>query len=148
MDDEVDEIETEDVVDEVPDELEEETLPSYTYLIKNGHIMSMTDGREAMVQAVDKILRTERFVYPIYDDQYGNDFEELLGKDFDYAEVEVDRMLTEALEADDRVTDVSIDSIAKIDSTTLKVVGSCETIYGTIPVESEVGLDESGSTGD
>ncbi|NLR08658.1 MULTISPECIES: DUF2634 domain-containing protein [Lactobacillaceae] len=143
MDDELEEVETEDVVDEVEDEVEEETLPSRTYRVQNDRIIAMTDGQSAMVQAVDKILRTERFVYPIYDDQYGNDLGELIGKDFDYAEVEVDRMLTEALEADDRVTDVSIDETERVDSTTLKVIGSCETIFGTIPIESEVTLSES-----
>ena len=142
-DDGLEEVETEDVVDEVEDEVEEETLPSYTYMVRDGRIISMVDGQAAMVQAVDKILRTERFVYPIYDDQYGNDFEELIGKDFDYAEVEVDRMLTEALEADDRVTDVSIDETERVDATTLRVAGSCETIFGTIPIESEVTLSES-----
>ena len=143
MDDELEEVETDDVVDEVEDEVEEETLPSRTYRVQSGRIIAMTDGQAAMVQAVDKILRTERFVYPIYDDQYGNDLGELIGKDFDYAEVEVDRMLTEALEADDRVTDVSIDETERVDSTTLKVTGSCETIFGTIPIESEVTLSES-----
>lgn len=143
MDDELEEVETDDVVDEVDDEVEEETLPSRTYRVQNGRIIAMTDGQAAMVQAVDKILRTERFVYPIYDDQYGNDLGELIGKGFDYAEVEVERMLTEALEADDRVTDVSVDEIEQIDSTTLKATGSCETIFGTIPIESEVILNES-----
>ncbi|WP_308707538.1 DUF2634 domain-containing protein [Levilactobacillus yiduensis] len=142
-DDELEEVETEDVVDEVEDEVEEETLPSYTYLVRDGRVISMVDGQAAMVQAVDKILRTERFVYPIYDDQYGNDLSELIGKDFDYAEVEVDRMLTEALEADDRVTDVSIDETERVDATTLRVAGFCETIFGAIPIESEVTLSES-----
>ena len=137
-----DEIEL-DVADEMDDDLEEETLPSYTYLVKNGRIRSMTDGHDAMIQAVDKILRTERFVFPIYDEDYGNDFNELLGKEFDYAEVEVERMLGEALYADDRVTDVSVDEIQKTDSTTLTVTGTVETIFGTIPIESEVMLGES-----
>lgn len=140
--DEEDEIEL-DVEDELEDDLEEETLPSRTYLVKNGHIRSMTDGRTAMVQAVDKILRTERFVFPIYDEDYGNDLDELLGKEFDYAEVEVERMLEEAMYADDRVTDVRVDDVQKTDSTVLKVMGTVETIFGTIPIESEVTLGES-----
>lgn len=141
--DEVEEVEDDGVIDEIDDDIEEETLPSYTYQVKGGRIISMVDGQTAMIQAVDKILQTERFVYPIYDEQYGNDFEELIGKDFGYAETEIDRMLREAMLADDRVTDVSVDSIEKVDSTTLQVIGSCETIYGTIPIESEVTLSES-----
>lgn len=142
--DEVDEIEDdESVIDELDDEIEEETSPSRTYRVKNGRIVSMVDDQDAMIQAVDKILRTERFVFSIYDEQYGNDFEELLGKGFDYAKVEIERMLTEALEADDRVIDVSVDSIEQTDSVTLTVSGFCETIFGTIPIESEVSLSES-----
>ncbi|WP_211089600.1 DUF2634 domain-containing protein [Levilactobacillus tujiorum] len=141
MDDE-EEIEL-DVEDETDDDLEEETLPSRTYLVKNGRIQSMIDGREAMVQAIDKILRTERFVFPIYTEDYGNDFNELLGKDFDYAEVEVERMLEEAMYADDRVTDVRVDDVQKMNSTTLMVSGTVETIFGTVPIESEVTLGES-----
>ncbi|WP_051413245.1 DUF2634 domain-containing protein [Levilactobacillus namurensis] len=142
MDDELDL----EVVDEVEDDLEEETLPSRTYLVTNGRIRSMTDGRQAMVQAIDKILRTERFVYPIYDEDYGNDFTELLGKDMDYAKVEAERMLEEALYADDRVTDVAVDDIEQVDATTLVVTGTVETIFGTFPVESEVALGESTDT--
>lgn len=141
MDDE-EEIEL-DVEDETDDDLEEETLPSRTYLVKNGRIQSMIDGREAMVQAIDKILRTERFVFPIYTEDYGNDFNELLGKEFDYAEVEVERMLEEAMYADDRVTDVRVDDVQKMNSTTLMVSGTVETIFGTVPIESEVTLGES-----
>lgn len=122
---------------------EEETLPSRTYLVKNGRIQSMTDGRKAMIQAIDKILRTERFVFPIYTEDYGNDFNELLGKEFDYAEVEVERMLEEAMYADDRVTDVRVDDVQKMNSTTLMVSGTVETIFGTVPIESEVTLSES-----
>nr|WP_097546568.1 DUF2634 domain-containing protein [Levilactobacillus brevis] len=141
MDDE-EEIEL-DVEDETDDDLEEETLPSRTYLVKNGRIQSMIDGREAMVQAIDKILRTERFVFPIYTEDYGNDFNELLGKELDYAEVEVERMLEEAMYADDRVTDVRVDDVQKMNSTTLMVSGTVETIFGTVPIESEVTLGES-----
>lgn len=141
MDDE-EEIEL-DVEDETDDDLEEETLPGRTYLVKNGRIQSMTDGREAMIQAIDKILRTERFVFPIYTEDYGNDFNELLGKEFDYAEVEVERMLEEAMYADDRVTDVRVDDVQKMNSTTLMVSGTVETIFGTVPIESEVTLSES-----
>lgn len=141
MDDE-EEIEL-DVEDETDDGLEEETLPSRTYLVKNGRIQSMTDGRKAMIQAIDKILRTERFVFPIYTEDYGNDFNELLGKEFDYAEVEVERMLEEAMYADDRVTDVRVDDVQKMNSTTLMVSGTVETIFGTVPIESEVTLSES-----
>lgn len=115
--------------------------PSKTYRVVNGRILTMTDGREAMIQAIDKILRTERFVYPIYDDQYGNDLEQLFGKSFAYAIVEVERMVKEALLSDDRVLSVNIASIEQVDKNILKVTGSCTTIFGQVPIGNEVRIE-------
>lgn len=143
MNDETETLDDLEVVDVIDDEVTEETLPSLTYRIKNGRILDMTDGREAMIQAVDKILKTDRFTYPIYDDQYGNDLSELFGKDFEYAKVEVKRMLKEALEADERVTDVAVNTIEQTDSTTLFVTATVSTIYGDLPIESEVTMSGS-----
>lgn len=117
--------------------------PTLTYQVKNGRILNHVDGHEAMIQGVDKILKTDRFVYPIYDQQYGNDFSELFGKSFSYAVVEVKRMLTEALLADSRINSVDIESVTKTDLNTLIVIGSCQTIYGNIPIKSEVSVNES-----
>ncbi|QYN57671.1 DUF2634 domain-containing protein [Lactobacillus panisapium] len=134
MDDE--DIDTDDDDDET---LEDE--PTLTFKIENGRIRSKIDEQDAMIQAVDKILRTERLVYPIYSDQYGNDLNDLIGKDMNYAKVEVERMLKEALLADDRVTAVKIDKIDQIDSDTLAVSGICTTVYGDINIDSEVSVD-------
>jgi len=117
--------------------------PTKTYEIKNGRILNKFDGHEAMIQAVNKILKTERFVYPIYNNQYGNDFFELFGKSFDYATVEVERMVKEALLADERVLTVTVDDIEIVDRTILKVHGSCTTIYGNIDIESEVSVNDA-----
>lgn len=132
-----------DFQDVIGDEVEEVTLTSRTYKLSDGRILGMIDDYDAMVQAIDKIMRTERFVFPIYLEQYGNDFIELLGKGFDYATVEVERMLTEACEADDRVDDVVVDSIERVDATTLAVVATVNTIHGQVNVDTEVSVGES-----
>ena len=121
--------------------------PSLTYQVKHNRIIGKVDHQQAMVQAVDKILRTSRFVFPIYDDQYGNDFEQLFGKSMTYARVEVERMLKEALLADDRVLKVQVDELKQVNATTLAVHGWCETIFGNVPITSEVIVNESGRTG-
>lgn len=143
MDNDIEEIDGLTIQDEIEDDLEEVTLPSKTYHVKDGRIVEMTDEREAMIQAVDKILYTDRFVFVIYDEQYGNDLSELLGKDFDYAEVEIERILEEAFYADDRIEDVTIDEINRTDEVTLSVVGSVETIFGQLPIESEVLINDT-----
>ena len=50
--------------------IEEVVLPSYTYQVKNGRIHGYIDGLEAMRQAVEKILLTERFEWVIYSSNY------------------------------------------------------------------------------
>lgn len=142
-DDEVDNAELEDE-DVDTDEDDDETLddePTLTFKVENGRIRGKIDEQKAMIQAVDKILRTERLVYPIYSDQYGNDLNELIGKDMAYAKVEVERMTQEALLADDRVTDVDIEEVTPVDSGTLAVKGTCTTVYGRIDIDSEVSVE-------
>lgn len=155
MDDDDNIIVTEDDDNEVTDpNLDDEDLdgdddeqlddePTLTFKVENGRIRGKVDELPAMVQAVDKILRTERLVYPIYSDQYGNDLNDLIGKDIGYAKVEAERMIKEALLADDRVTDVEIDTIDQKNKDTLVVTGTCFTVFGNIAIDSEVTIDES-----
>ncbi|MEE6715776.1 DUF2634 domain-containing protein [Schleiferilactobacillus harbinensis] len=116
----------------------EVTAPSLTYRVINGRIVGMIDGQDAARQAIDKILRTERFVWHIYDDQYGNDLAELLGKEMPYVKAEVQRMLMEALKADDRVNDVRVDKIEQTGSDELSVFATVTTQFGLLNIESEV----------
>lgn len=116
---------------------DEQEFPTLTFLVKNGRIRSKVDELPAMVQAVDKILRTERFVYPIYSDQYGSDIEELVGENMDYAKVEVERMIEEALEADERVTEVEITDLL-VNQDILEVYVRVSTVYGDFSTKSEV----------
>ncbi|WP_460025970.1 DUF2634 domain-containing protein [Lactobacillus gasseri] len=119
---------------------EENQNPTLTFQIANGRIRNKFDGLGAMVQAVDKILKTERFVFPIYTDQYGNDLNDLLGKDLGYSKVEAERMVKEALLADERVIKVDITCINETIPNTLTLTGECQTSYGNIPIESEVSI--------
>lgn len=129
--------------DDIDDE-EDGQSPTYTFKVANGRIRSMTDELDAMKQAVDKILKTERFVYQIYDEQYGNDLPELIGESIDYAVSEAERMTVEALEADDRITSVDITKYEKSSSDSITVEGYANTVYGRVGFESEVDIvDES-----
>ena len=104
----------------------------------------MTDELDAMQQAVDKILKTERFVYQIYDEQYGNDLPELIGESINYAVSEAERMTVEALVADDRINSVEITRCEQSSSDSIIVEGFANTVYGRVGFESEVDLvDES-----
>lgn len=120
------------------DEIEEYTLPSLTYAVQNGRIIGMIDEKDAMSQAINKLLRTERFIFEIYDDQYGHDLNDLIGKDYDYVLSEIERMVKEALLGDDRVDSVDINEITQLNDTTLSVTVSITTMFGEIETEMEV----------
>jgi phage baseplate assembly protein W len=126
------------------DDEEDSQSPTYTFKVANGRIQSMTDELDAMKQAVDKILQTERYVYQIYDEQYGNDLPELIGESINYAKSEAERMVVEALEADDRINNVEITKCEQSSSDAITVEGFANTVYGGVGFESEVDiLDES-----
>lgn len=129
--------------DEEETEDEEQTDPTLTFYVKNGRIRSKVDGLPAMVQAVTKILSTERFVWAIYSDQYGNDLNSLIGKPLPYVKTEVERMITEALETDERVIEVEITKIEPVARDALHVEGNCTTAYGNVDIETEVELSDA-----
>jgi len=116
------------------------TLPSTTYQVINGRILGKIDGKEAMLQAIDKILRTDRFVWTIYSDQYGNDFSELIGQEMAYVKAELERMYEEALKGDDRVDDVMINSVIQTSRNMLLVNLTVTTMFGDATAESEVSV--------
>lgn len=78
--------------------------PSKTYAVDpvSKRIVGKVDGLEAAIQAVTKALNTERFSYVIYDDQYGVEFESLIGADPDYVKSVLEFMVNDALITDDR----------------------------------------------
>lgn len=125
-----------DQVDDPEDDEDVET--SLTFKVNSGRIGGKIDDQEAMIQAISKIMETERSVYPIYSEDYGNDLDELVGKSFDFVETEIERVLEEAFEEDERVTGVSVDAIEETDSTSLIVTATVSTIYGELEVTQEV----------
>lgn len=143
LDDESAELEDTDIDTDGDDDESLDDEPTLTFKIENGRIRGKVDEKQAMVQAVNKILQTERLIYPIYSDQYGNDLNDLIGKDMGYAKVEAERMIKEALLADDRVVDVDIDAVNEVSRDTLEIKGTCVTVYGNIGIDSEVTIDES-----
>ncbi|WP_391571919.1 DUF2634 domain-containing protein [Cohnella sp.] len=80
-------------------------LPLKTYALD---LSGTIDGRDAILQFVDKAIRTARYRFPIYDWDYGCEIEDLIGQDVSVAllESEIPRVIREALIYDDRIDDV------------------------------------------
>lgn len=116
------------------------TTPTKTYKIINGRIAGYTDGLDAMRQAIDKLLNTERFAYLIYSENYGVELEDLIGEQMDLVKSEIERVVTEAIETDDRV--ISVDNFLIINETidALTISFDVATVFGNISIEREVAV--------
>lgn len=93
----------------------QEEMPSLTYRMsaQKQEVRGTLDGLDAVRQAIEKILQTERYRYVIYDWNYGVEFEDLFGKPVSYVIPELERRITEALLTDDRIEQVTDFSFAE-----------------------------------
>lgn len=120
-------------------QIDESTEPSNTFFIdfEKGRISGFIDEREAVKQAIMLILNTERYKFLIYSWNYGVELEELTGTHPDIVEDEVERLISEALLQDDRITAVYDFEFSR-NRDTLLVNFKVDSIYGDIDVETEV----------
>lgn len=105
--------------------------------IEKNRVTGMTDGRDALLQAIYLILNVERYAFPIYSRNYGTELADLIGQPKDYAMSEIKRRITEALTQDDRITGVdnwSFETAGKVVRASFTVY----TIYGEIDFSKEV----------
>ena len=79
--------------------------------------------------------------YLIYSWNYGIELNAVVGKSFQVFASEIKRVIREALLADSRITDVTDFEVAQINKRTASVKFTAETIFGEIPIESEVNVN-------
>ncbi len=120
------------------DEEVEVQMPTRTYKISNGRVNGWIDDLEAMCQAVEKILLTERFEWVIYSDNYGIEIQDLIGNDFDLIQSEIERVVSEALLADERIESVDNFDLQQTDRSSLLFSFTVLTVFGEINMEQEV----------
>ncbi len=115
--------------------------PTNTYKmdIERKRIIGYTDGKEAMKQAIYKILRTERFDYVIYNSDYGIELKDLFGRDKYIAYAVLERRIKEALTVDDRINDV-YDFEFEIGRNSISVTFTVDTIFGENKEEVSVSV--------
>lgn len=122
--------------------LEEQIQPSRTYhldLVRK-RVTSMIDGQDAIIQAVRKILYTERYAYVIYSSQYGVELDRLVGQEYDFIVSDIKRTLTEALLVDNRIISLENFEMEKTGLDTMKVNFLVNSIEGEINFSTEVKL--------
>ncbi len=121
--------------------IERKTIPSLTWKIRQDEeqLRGSIDDIEAMRQAIDKILRTERYRFLIYDWNYGIELEDLIGQNATYVIPELKRRIEDALLADDRVTAVTDFSFAQ-EKDSVSAQFLVHTIFGDITAERTVDI--------
>lgn len=113
--------------------------PSKTWKLSGNHLQGMIDGREAVAQAVDLMLSTERFYYDIFSFDYGVELADLIGKDRSFVRADIQRRIEEALSEDDRITGIS-DFEISFDREAAIVSFTVNTVFGDIFEERGVEL--------
>lgn len=123
-----------------PKILEATIQPSLTYKIDtiNKHLSNKIDGKEAVLQAIEKILDTDKYAYEIYDWNYGQQLLKLLGKDMSFCETEIPRIISEALLQDDRIKEVTDYQFKQTDINSLTVSFLVKTIFGQLDYIKEI----------
>ena len=130
---------------EVPFEYEDLLQPqeSRTYGIDYRHkrISGYVEDKEAVMQAIWKVLSTRRFAHLIYDDQYGLDVMNRInvGLTQQYLDSDVPKMVEEALLTDDRITGVDSFIYAILPpGDCVSMEFTAYTIYGDIEVKGVI----------
>ncbi|AND39625.1 DUF2634 domain-containing protein [Cytobacillus oceanisediminis] len=82
--------------------------PSKTYALGTETIGGFIDDEAALRQFIAKAVRTARYRFLIYTDDYGCELDSLIGDDLspELLQSEIPRILREALIYDDRIQDV------------------------------------------
>ena len=118
-------------------EFERTIYPAKSYAMQEGRICGYVDGLEAVRQAVEKVLRTERYRYPVYSANYGVELEDKLGMPVGLALPEIRRCIAEALTWDSRIE--AVDGFEfEVNANAVQVRFTVHSIYGDFVDETEV----------
>lgn len=117
--------------------LSDEIEQTQTYKVSDDKIQGITDGLTALQQTIEHMLNTERYEYPVYSLDYGFQSDDLIGKDREYVEAELQRRIRECLLTDDRITGVGNFQFA-VDGDEMLCTFDVENVYKTISLNKAV----------
>lgn len=118
----------------------QEQKPSLTWKLdlSSNRIKGMIDNKDAVMQAVEKILLTERYAYRIYSWNYGTELQFYIGKDTDFVMADAEKTITEALTQDDRILGVENFTAKLIDLNSVSVSFTVVSVAGNFDYEKEI----------
>ena len=120
-------------------EIEQEIETTRTYKVIDNSVSGYINELEALEQAINNVLNTEKYTYPIYSFDYGIELENLLGKDLEYIKIELKRRIEDCLLEDERTISVSNFSFNQ-DGDSLYCSFNVISIYGEISIDKEVDI--------
>lgn len=122
------------------DIVEQEQQPSLTWQLdlNSGRIKGQIDGADAIRQAIEKILLTERYAYRIYSWNYGVELVFYIGKDTDFVMADAERSIRDALLQDDRILNIYNFKTELVEKESVKVSFTVETTSGNFDYEKEI----------
>lgn len=114
-----------------------EFAPSKTYRLIGDRIIGAIDGKEAVLQAIELMLSTQRWRYRIFSGDYGCELQALLGESGRLLETEIELLVREALEEDDRIASIENISV-KYERDTAEISFTAVSRFGEIDVERSI----------
>lgn len=79
------------------------------------------DDLDSLRQSIECMLSTERYKYPIYSWDYGIELDDLIGRNYNYVIVELERRIRDALSIDDRIESIDNFHFEKLNKKSLLV---------------------------
>ncbi|MCY7493262.1 DUF2634 domain-containing protein [Bacillus safensis] len=134
----------EEEIEDMDEDEDEVVEPSTTYRIdfESGRLTNeKINGLDAIRQFVYITLRTERYAHPIYSHDVGCEVQESVSDEEatdEYKEMEIPRLIEEALLVDERIESVQDFEITK-EGATFKVLFNVVTDEGTLEIEEVIG---------
>lgn len=96
----------------------------------------IVEKNEALKVWIWCALQTERFKYKIFNNNYGNDFETIIGKGYntELTDAELARMVEECLLVNNYITSVESTNI-QLEGSKLSISVSVKTVYGEVNID-------------
>lgn len=128
----------EEEIEETEEDEEVETSTTYRIDFENGRLTNEAiTGIESIRQFIYMTLRTERYAHPIYSHDIGTEIQELLTDTEatdEYKEMEIPRLLEEALVVDERIDHIEEIEVTK-QNDAFQVKITIVTDEGTLEIE-------------
>lgn len=116
------------------------TSRTYRFDPNTGRIMGYVDGMQAIMQMIYLTIRTGRYDYEIYTDDFGTEFKDLYGETTEYVLAIIETRIKDALSIDSRIIDIQNFNAYEKKPGVIQIEFDCYSTEGTFNYEDELVL--------